>query len=189
MNYRLFSSINDLSGNTTVDATMRFAAKYLIFVVFLLLAAVCVRRLLNRDLRPVLLTVATLVLTFLLGLGEAAVYAEKRPFQTHRVHQLIAHSAGQSFPSDHATAAFGVALAVLVFLSWRWGLLLLAAAVLIGFARVYDGIHYPLDIAGGLAAAIVATGVVALVARLTRPRSAGYRRHRVGVSNLELHTR
>jgi undecaprenyl-diphosphatase len=186
VNYRLFRSINDLTGNATVDASMKFAARYLIFAVFLLLAFLCVRRLFDRQFRPVLLTAATLGLTFLLGLAESATYAEKRPFETHRVHQLVAHSPGQSFPSDHATAAFGVALAVLAFLSWRWGTSLLIAALLIGFARVYDGIHYPLDIAGGLAAAAVAVGATLIVARLTRRRHPDYQRRRVGVANLEL---
>jgi hypothetical protein len=56
VNYRLFRSVNDLTGNAAVDAVMKFAAKYAIFVVFFLLASLCVRRLLRRELRPVLLT-------------------------------------------------------------------------------------------------------------------------------------
>jgi undecaprenyl-diphosphatase len=160
MNYRLFRDINDLTGNSTVDLIMKDAARYLIFAVFAAVAILCLLQLRRRSIRPVLATAVALAATFGLGLLGAAVYREKRPFQTHHVHQLIAHAPGQSFPSDHATAAFGVALAVIAFLSWRWGIALLTAALLIGFARVYDGIHYPLDIAGGFAAALVATTIV-----------------------------
>jgi len=155
MNYGLFHAINSLTGNSTLDGVMKAAARYLIFLVFLAAAIPCLRRLLRRDLRPLVLTGAALLLTFLIGLVEAALHAEKRPFQTHHVHQLIAHAPGQSFPSDHATAAFGVAAAVAVFISRPWGIALAVLALWIGFARVYDGIHYPLDIAGGMLAAAV----------------------------------
>jgi undecaprenyl-diphosphatase len=69
------------------------------------------------------------------------------------VHQLIAHGGGVSLPSDHATAAFTLALAVGAFLDRTWGEILFVAAVAIGFARVWAGLHYPGDI---LAAAIIA---------------------------------
>jgi undecaprenyl-diphosphatase len=83
----------------------------------------------------------------------------------------VAHASGQSFPSDHATAAFGLALATFALLSRRWGAALFVLALLIGFARVYVGIHYPGDIGGGLLAAVIGVGVVALPyrRRTTRP--------------------
>ena len=163
MNYNLFRSINNLSGNHTLDSLMRPAAKDVIYLVIVVLVGVCLYRLSRRVIRPVVATAAGLVLTFLLGLLGAALHRERRPFQSHKVHQLVAHAGGQSFPSDHATAAFGIALAVGVFLSWRWGVVLFALALLVGFARVYDGIHYPGDIAGSFLAALVGVGLVALV--------------------------
>lgn len=176
MNYHLFETINNLSGDGTLDTVMKATAKYAIFGVFAVIAVLCLLRLREREFRPVIASGAALVVTFLLSLAGAAAYHEKRPFQTHRVHQLLAHASGQSFPSDHATAAFGVALAVLAFLSWRWGVALFLVALLIGFSRVYDGIHYPGDIAGGLVAAIIGVGVVAAINNGTRARPAGRRR-------------
>jgi undecaprenyl-diphosphatase len=168
VNYDLFKSINNLSGNTMVDAIMKASAKYAIYLVFLALAVICVLRLRQHVFRPIIATVAALAVTFLLGIAGAIAYSEQRPFQSHHVHQLIAHASGQSFPSDHATAAFGIALAVGVFLSWRWGITMFAVAVLIGFSRVYNGIHYPLDIAGGLVAAILGVTIVGLINSNTR---------------------
>jgi undecaprenyl-diphosphatase len=72
-----------------------------------------------------------------------------RPFQVHRVHQLVVHGPGVSLPSDHATAAFTLAFGVFAFLSRRWGIVLAAGALLIGFARVWVGVHYPGDILAG----------------------------------------
>ncbi|MGH3745724.1 MAG: phosphatase PAP2 family protein [Mycobacteriales bacterium] len=163
MNYDLFRDINNLSGSGALDDVMKFSAKYVIFLAVVIVALLCLDQLRRRRIVPVVATVSGLVLTFLLGLLAAALYSERRPFQTHRVHELVAHAPGQSFPSDHATAAFGLALAALAFLSWRWGAVLFVLALLIGFARVYVGIHYPGDIGGGFLAALVGVGIIALL--------------------------
>jgi len=169
VNYDLFRDINDLSGNGAVDSLMKFSAQYLIFIVFAVVGLLCLDQLRRRRFTPVLGTGAGLVLTFLLGRLAGALHSERRPFQAHHVHELVAHAAGQSFPSDHATAAFGVALAAFVFLSRRWGVVLFVLALLIGFARVYVGVHYPGDIGGGLLAAVVGVGIVAVLARRWSP--------------------
>jgi len=101
---------------------------------------------------------------YLLGLVAAAVHPEARPFTTHPSgHPLIAHHPGQAFPSDHSTAAFAIALVALVFLAQRWGAALLAGAVLIGFSRVYVGVHYPGDILGSVLVSVIGVGSVALL--------------------------
>lgn len=56
--------------------------------------------------------------------------------------------ASMSFPSDRAAAAFGAAVAV----SRMWPkttMVWWTLAVLIGYARIYVGHHYPLDVLGG----------------------------------------
>jgi undecaprenyl-diphosphatase len=52
---------------------------------------------------------------------------------------------------------------VLAFLSRRVGFLLLAAAALIGFSRVYVGVHYPADILASLVVAALGVGLVVLL--------------------------
>ena len=166
MNYDLFKLINNATGNDFLDALMKDVAKYAIAISFLVLGVLCLLRLLHRDIWPVIWSGVGLVLTFLLGLLAAASYKEKRPFQTHHVHQLLAHGPGQSFPSDHSTAAFAAALAVFFFLSRGWGVVLFLVALLICFSRVYDGVHYPGDIGGSLLCAIVGVGIALLASRL-----------------------
>ena len=167
-NVRLLTTVNDWSGNKVLDAIMRFGAKDLIFVVFAGLALLGLPYLRRRQLRPVFLVSAVLVVAFGVSRLEAALHPEKRPFQTHQLHLLLNHPGGQSFPSDHATAAFAVAFAVFAFLSRRWGLAFLLAAVMIGLARVYTGLHYPGDILGGALAALVGLAIAASGDRLTR---------------------
>jgi undecaprenyl-diphosphatase len=81
---------------------------------------------------------------FLAGLWDRA-----RPYEAHaNAHLFISPSPDPSFPSDHATAAF--ALAVAVFL-WhrRAGWLMLGMATAVALSRVAVGTHYPGDVLGG----------------------------------------
>ncbi len=74
-------------------------------------------------------------------------YHHPRPFDFYHFTPLIAES-GSSFPSGHMTFFF--ALAVVIWYAnrtWGWWYLALSAAV--GIARIYVGVHWPYDIAGG----------------------------------------
>lgn len=175
MNYSIFSDLQRLHGNRVLDPLMRFSAQYLLIAVFAVLGLLLLARLradgLRVAVRDALWPGAALVLSYVLGLVAAALHPEARPFTTHSgVRPLIDHHPGQAFPSDHSTAAVAIALVVLVFLSRRWGAALLASAALIGFSRVYVGVHYPGDIFGSVIVSVIGVGLVTL---LHRRRQAG----------------
>jgi len=164
VNYSLFKDTQRLHGNGVFDAVMEFAAQYLLIGVFAVLGLLLLARLrtdgFGRAVRDALWPGGALVLSYVLGLVAAAVHPEARPFTSHpAVHPLIAHHPGQAFPSDHSTAAVAIALVVLVFLSRRWGTVLLAVAVLIGFSRVYVGVHYPGDVLGSVLVSLIGVGL------------------------------
>jgi undecaprenyl-diphosphatase len=119
------------------------------------------------------------------------------------VRLLISHAKDASFPSDHEAVAMSIALALVVGAfwllqasmrqplvgkgaQWSWGsafkfialpicfaVVALASASLIGFARVYDGVHYPHDIIGGalcgLIGVIITLALLPLLDNLYRP--------------------
>jgi undecaprenyl-diphosphatase len=90
--------------------------------------------------------------------------AERRPYASiPHVLVLVGRSSDYGFPSDHATMAGAVA-AGLCFASRRLGIAAWFAAVLLAFARVYVGAHYPHDVLAGLlfgAAVVTVTGFAA----------------------------
>lgn len=75
-----------------------------------------------------------------------------RPFVLHPrlVHIFEPHAADGSFPSDHATAAFAIGVAIVVR-KRLWGIIVLVFAAVLGFARVAFGLHYPSDVIAGAA--------------------------------------
>jgi membrane-associated phospholipid phosphatase len=95
---------------------------------------------------------------------------EGRPYASHpHLLVLAGRTSDFSFPSDHAVMV-GAATAGLLLVSRRLGLLAAAAALLMAFARVYIGAHYPWDVAAGLAlgAAVALTSWLLLRVPLTR---------------------
>src|ERR671936_293035 len=95
----------------------------------------------------------------------AHFWDRRRPYETHRGVYTLSHSHDPSFPSDHASAAFGIAFAVLVFDPVA-GALFTAAAALIGLGRILVGVHYPGDIVAG---ALVGLAAALVVVKLARP--------------------
>jgi undecaprenyl-diphosphatase len=100
----------------------------------------------------------------LLALGAAQVishlWERPRPYVAHPgdAHLFIAPSPDPSFPSDHATAAFAIAVAILLR-HRRAGYVALAMATVVSVARVVVGTHYPSDVIGGAILGALAAAV------------------------------
>lgn len=123
MNYQLLHAVNNVSGHWgTLDNVMVFCATYLIYAVVAGLLVAAAPFLRARQWYTLVCAVAALAGTFALGLLLSAVLPEPRPFTTHPgVRVLTPHDPGQSFPSDHATAAFAIAFVLLAYADRRWG--------------------------------------------------------------------
>ena len=83
-------------------------------------------------------------------------YFRPRPFVDHEVSLLFYRPTDSSFPSNPAAVTFAIAAAVWV-VDRRVGALLAVAASLYAVARVYAGVHYPLDIVASAVIAVAAT--------------------------------
>ena len=99
------------------------------------------------------------------------LYFRPRPFDAvldHEVAVLLYRPTDSSFPSNSAAVAFAAAGGVWL-ISRRAGLALLGVAVAYGTARVYGGVHYPLDIVGGAAVGLIAVAMARGFWRLIDP--------------------
>ena len=113
--------------------------------------------------RGALLAVAT-VLPFALALNGAIglLYFRPRPFMMGLGHTLVPHAAEAGFPSDHMSFLWTLGLGLIATAASRpAGWCIVAIGVLTAWARIYLGVHTPLDMLGSL-------GVAALAALLAR---------------------
>jgi undecaprenyl-diphosphatase len=124
-----------------------------------------------RRVSVVVWSAASVLVAVALAAPIASAADRARPFTHPSLHvdKLIAHAPDPGFPSDHATA-FGACAAGL-WLVKRWlATIATLLALLTAFSRVYVGVHYPGDVAGGLAlgAAVALLGMVVVVPMLVR---------------------
>jgi undecaprenyl-diphosphatase len=70
------------------------------------------------------------------------------------VRLLVSCGSGFSFPSSHAANSFAIATLLSIYyqkLSWLFILL----AAIVGFSRIYVGVHFPLDVIGGAVVGVI----------------------------------
>ena len=151
INYALFALLNATPASPQWAIEMAiFIAKDLILIVPLLVVTLWLWGPAQRQMVFKLMLALTISLTVSWAIGH--LYPHDRPFVAGVGYNFLHHAADDSFPSDHGTVSFTFALA---FLFWHrlWsGALLMAIAAAIAWSRVYLGVHWPLDMVGGLLA-------------------------------------
>ena len=153
-----------------VVAIARMLASWAIYLAMILLVIAWVRR--GRAVRFALLdATCTALIGLVVAQGIAGLWYHPRPFEIGLGRQLLDHAAEASFPSDHATLMFSLAVSLLLNAASRhWGGVLLLLGFAVAWSRIYLGVHFPLDMFG-------AFGVATFVSFLIK--MAGSRLHRL----------
>jgi undecaprenyl-diphosphatase len=88
-------------------------------------------------------------------------WKHERPFMAGLGHTFLSHAADSSFPSDHLTLIWAVAFSLLLHRRPRYaGLSLALLGLPVAWARIYLGVHFPLDMAGAALVALVSALLV-----------------------------
>lgn len=107
-------------------------------------------------------TVAALGFNQVLGM----LWFEPRPFMIQLGHTLIAHAPDNAFPSDHGAFMWGIGFGLIATgASERWGSIVALAGLAVAWARIYLGVHFPIDMVAATLTALVG----AMIARVARP--------------------
>ena len=169
MDYTLYSLINGLAGRfIALDKTMVFIAQNFQYLIVIALLLLWFRKdtkekvIANR--KAAIIAVITMLIALVINHIIGFIYFRPRPYTLHVAHLLVNPSIDPSFPSDHATFSLALALPILVVNKY-FGRFMIGMSLLLCFARVYVGLHYPLDIVGG---AIIAYVTYKTIQRLPR---------------------
>ena len=169
MDYTLFKDVNGLSGSAFADAVLKVVAQdaAILMIAVVALAFLVPRARPGRRAGAVLAT-ASAAVALLVNQPLAHAVNRLRPYLAHpaHAHLLIARSHDPSFPSDHATGGFALAMGLWLY-DRTLGTVLLVVAAVLAFARVYVGTHYPGDVVAG---ALIGAGVAALLFKLPATR-------------------
>lgn len=132
----------------------KFIAHDLIYLLLLVFALTWFKG--NREtktnmVKAFIFTAITLSISEVLS----AVLNTPRPFVMHVGQTLIEHNSTGSFPSNHMSILSGLALSYYFSSQRQFGKLLIVVAWLVAWARVYVGVHFPIDMFGAFFFAVI----------------------------------
>ena len=169
-NLQLYELINASPGLGPVRLAVAVAvAQWSIYLVPCLMVLAWVRADLvtRRELLQLLMAVA---LSLALAQLVAIVWPQPRPSALHLGTQYLQHAADPGLPSDHVTVFWSLGVAALMTRRLAvWGLPLLAVGLVVGWSRVYLGVHFPLDILAALPVAVAGAAAARALRHSTMP--------------------
>ncbi len=152
LNETLFLLLNAPENpNAFVLLTARFLAQQLIWLAPIALLVGWMRG--SEKLRKLMLeATASGLAGLLIAQAIGMLWNHPRPFTLGLGHQLIPHVADASFPSDHLTLMWSISFSFLLHQRPRLaGVVLTLLGLPMAWARIYLGVHFPMDMVGAAA--------------------------------------
>lgn len=78
------------------------------------------------------------------------LYARTRPYEEGIARKLVRTPTGTSYPSGHPAVAMAMSRVLVDEVRWPATTIVRNAPDLVAFSRVYNGVHHPSDVWGGL---------------------------------------
>jgi len=165
LNTALFLQIFSLSQTYPfLNLTLILITDYLVFIMFFIIALFGLFGGL-RDRKTLVLTILSIPLAYLIINILNILVFEPRPFITLPIEALVPDPTTPSFPSRHATWS-AVATFAPLFYKTRYFIFHLIFMILVGFSRIFVGVHYPLDVLSGFLVGLLAVSLAWQIKKL-----------------------
>ncbi|KYG61758.1 hypothetical protein AZI85_05910 [Bdellovibrio bacteriovorus] len=181
LDHALFHLINNTTANSWFDAffpvwTDFFKSSVFYYIVLPLLLIAIFYKERWRGLGVLLGSgVAASAADFLSGSFLKDIFERARPLNSNLFEEVILRgpaAGGFSFPSSHAADAFAVAAFVTSFYP-RTAYLLYPLAILMGYSRIYCGVHFPGDVIAGALLGLLLGKAFSVLIRFISKRARG----------------
>jgi membrane-associated phospholipid phosphatase len=162
--FRILNEVPPAAAAVLTPLSHVFLPAGVIAVVLLTVVYVVAR---NRSAMPVAAAAVAAGAAWGLAHVAKAIANRARPYEVITgavLRQQPAH--GTSFPSSHTAVTLAVAIALVPFLTRLLAVVGITYAVLVGWSRVYLGVHYPLDVLAGAGIGMAVGGLILLALRV-----------------------
>ncbi|MEI6857570.1 undecaprenyl-diphosphatase [Psychrilyobacter sp.] len=149
LNRWLFLSVNNFAGkNDILDRIGVFLGEQGPYFFIGLIVYIYIKR---QNKKEAIYATITMISAILLNHLVGLFYLHPRPFVDGLGVILKEHTADSSFPSDHTTFMLALSWSLTMFKGTKKiGKNMLMLGIILGFFRVFEGVHYPFDILGAL---------------------------------------
>ena len=149
----LFNLINS-SGDSSFDTFMILMSDKLIFIPLYIYILYILFKMFKKDFLWIILSISFLI--FLADFGSVKFFKEVferlRPcYQLENVRIVLECGGKYGFISSHASNMFSIAFFIGLLTKRKFLFIgLFSLATIIGYSRIYLGVHFPFDIVGGM---------------------------------------
>ncbi|MBI5681866.1 MAG: phosphatase PAP2 family protein [Deltaproteobacteria bacterium] len=162
----LFYLLNGVLINPFLDAVMPFITNKTNFLWLIIISWFAIFMLTGSKGKRIALVILLVIL-----ISDQTAGLMKHIFHRPRpctvltdIRLLVGCGASYSFPSNHAANIF----AVMTYLSYHYRRLspiFLIIAFLVAYSRIYVGVHYPMDVLGGIFLGLIISSVIIITER------------------------
>ena len=149
----IFRLINE-SGFTELDPVMLLISNKLIWIPLYIFILYLITKKYKSNMLWILLSLVVLIFSADSGSVQLFknIFERLRPCHQLEEIRLVGNCGGlYSFISSHAANSFAIAFYIsILFRNIKGFILLFSWATIIGYSRIYLGVHFPFDIVGGM---------------------------------------